>query len=454
MSFPKAFLQELKLRLPLSQVIGRRVTLRRAGREFKACCPFHEEKTPSFTVNDDKQFYHCFGCGAHGDVIGFVMQHQNLSFTDAVTQLAAEAGMPVPHQRPQEIVQARHEQRLYALLEDTAGWFHERLADPASRHALRYLVQRGVSADQIATFRLGYAPPDGRLLRRYLLERGYHEADMLAAGALVRSSRTSRVYCPFRDRIIFPVADRRGRVMAFGGRLLPEPLRAPDHGSHPPPKYLNSSDTPLFDKGRMLYGEPQAREALGQARPLLVVEGYTDVLACHKAGFPAAVAPLGTALTAEQILLLWQMLPDTPKVPVLCFDGDAAGERAARAACEKVLPLLRPHHSVRVAMLPPGDDPDTLLATRGRAAFASVLERALPLDQYLWRLHTAGQRFETPEARAGLEAGLHAAAASIQDETVRRYYLEALEAKLRHFFASGAEPHLQKHFTAATMAAS
>jgi DNA primase len=309
-----------------------------------------------------------------------------------------------------------------------------------------------VSADQIETFRLGYAPPDGRRLRHYLRERGYGEEDMLAAGAVVRSSRSNRVYSPFRDRIIFPVDDRRGRVIAFGGRLLPEPLRAPDQGAHQPPKYLNSPDTPLFHKGRTLYGEPHARQALGPARSLLLVEGYTDVLACHKAGFPA-VAPLGTALTEEQILLLWQMIPEPPKVPILCFDGDGAGQRAARAACEKILPLLRPNHSVRFAVLPRGEDPDTLLATQGSAAFQSVLERAIPLDQYLWLVHTAGQRFETPEARAGLEEAVHAEVAAIRHETVRHYYREALDEKLRQFFSSGADPHLQQHFTAAkTMA--
>jgi DNA primase len=199
----------------------------------------------------------------------------------------------------------------------------------------------------------------------------------------------------------------------------------------------------------VLYGEPQARHALGHAHPLIVVEGYIDVLACHKVGFPAAVAPLGTALTEHQMLLLWQMIPDTPKVPIVCFDGDAAGQRAARSACERMLPLLKPHHSARFAFLPRGEDPDSLLAKHGRAAFQGVLERAIPLDQYLWRLHTAGQRFDTPEARAGLEEVLHTAVASIQHETVRHYYREALDERLRQFFSSGADPHLQRHFTAA-----
>jgi DNA primase len=453
MKFPRAFLQEIKDRLTLSDVIGQRVALRRAGRELKGCCPFHDEKTPSFTVNDTKQFYHCFGCGAHGDVIGFVMAHDHLPFADAVKMLAGQAGLQLPQQSPQQIQEDRQRQTLYRLMDEAAQWFHERLADPHYRHALKYLVGRGVTAEQIETFRLGYAPPDGRLLRPWLLERGYRNEDMIAAGVMQRSSKTGRAYSPFRDRIIFPVTDRRGRAVAFGGRLLPDHLRSPPgrNQTYAPPKYLNSTETPLFHKGRMLYGEAQARQALGQSRPLTVVEGYTDVLACHRGGF-AAVAPLGTALSEDQILLLWQMIPDTTKVPILCFDGDTAGKRAAQNACEKILPLLKPRHSARFAFLPSGEDPDTLIAGQGREAFQAVLDRALPLDQYLWRLHTAGQRFDTPEARAGLEEALHQAAGAIQDDTVRRYYRDALDDKLRRFFAAGSDPRLHKHFTTAIAA--
>jgi DNA primase len=449
MRFPQAFLHEIKDRLTLSDVVGQRVTLQRAAHACKACCPFHDEKTPSFTVNDTKQFYHCFGCGAHGDVIDFVMAYDHLSFPEAVKMLAAQAGLQLPGQSPQDIKHARERETLHHLLEDAAGWFHARLADPDHRHALRYLGERGVTAEQIEAFRLGYAPPDGRLLRQYLQDCGYRAQDMIAAGVMQRSTRTGKVYCPFRDRIIFPIADRRERVVAFGGRLLPGHLRSPPdrNPAYTPPKYLNSGETPLFHKGRMLYGEAQARHALGQSGLLIVVEGYTDVLACHRAGF-AAVAPLGTALSEEQMLRLWQMIPDTQKVPVLCFDGDAAGKRAAQNACEKMLPLLKPHRSARFAFLPPGDDPDTLIAGRGRAAFQAVLDRAIALDQYLWRLHTAGQRFETPEARAGLEESLHQAAETIQDDTVRHYYREALDGKLRHFFTSGSDPRLQRHFAA------
>jgi DNA primase len=290
MKFPREFLHEIKDHLTLSAIVGQRVPLQRAGHEFKACCPFHDEKTPSFTVNDAKQFYHCFGCGAHGDVIGFVMAYDHLSFPDAVKTLAAEAGLQLPAQSPQAIKEAQARETLHRLSEDAAAWFHERLADPDHRQALKYLGERGVTAAQIEAFRLGYAPPDGRLLRRYLQECGYSDEDMIAAGVVRRSSRTRKAYCPFRDRIIFPIADRRGRVVAFGGRLLPDHLRSPPdrNQTDAPPKYLNSGETLLFRKGRMLYGEAQARHALDQSRPLIEVEGYTDVLAAVALKSPCA----------------------------------------------------------------------------------------------------------------------------------------------------------------------
>jgi DNA primase len=390
-----------------------------AGRTFP---PRPKGGASKFVSSDTKQFYHCFGCGANGDVIDFVMAYDHLPFPDAVKMLAGQAGLALPQQSPEQIREARERETLYRLLDETAQWFHEQLADPAHRHALAYLAKRGVGADLIETYHLGYAPADGRKLREHLRALGYSHADMLAAGVMQRSSRSKALYCPFRDRIMFPVLDRRGRSVAFGGRILPENLRAPPASKtlSKPSKYLNSQETPLFHKSHMLYGEPQAGKRLEGGGPLVVVEGYTDVLACQGAGF-AAVAPLGTALSEAQILLLWQMIPEAQKVPVLCFDGDEAGGRAAQNACERLLPLLKPHHSARLAFLPKGEDPDSLITRQGGPALHNVLERALPLDQYLWHRHTKSQAFATPEERAGLEADLHRAVDTIRDESVRHY---------------------------------
>jgi DNA primase len=448
MKFSRAFLQEIKDRLNLSDIVGQRVTLKRSGRAFKGLCPFHDEKTPSFQVDDTRQSYYCFGCGAKGDVIDFVMAYDHLPFPDTVKMLAGQAGISLPHLTPEQRQAERERETLYRLMQDTAQWFHEQLAEPEHRHALNYLVKRGISAQLIETYQLGYAPADGRLLRDYLRQQGYSDREMLCGGVMQKSSRSRALYSPFRERIIFPIQDIRGRAVAFGGRVLPENLRAPpaSNTSGKPPKYLNSKETPLFHKGHLLYGEPQARAMLGDGRPLAVVEGYTDVLACHQAGLPA-VAPLGTALSKDQSLRLWQMTPDTEKVPVLCFDGDAAGQRAAQNALERLLPLLKPDHSARLAFLPAGEDPDTLITRQGKAAFETLLARALPLDRYLWLLHTYGQRFDTPETRAGLETRLHRAAEAIQDETVRHYYHQALTDKLRHFMAAAAR--LQQDFAEA-----
>lgn len=452
MKFSRTFLQEIKDRLHLSDIIGQRVTLKRSGRAFKGLCPFHSEKTPSFQVDDAKQSYYCFGCGAKGDVIDFVMAHDHLPFPDTVKMLAAQAGVALPHLTSEQRQAEQERETLYRLMQDTAQWFHEQLADAEHRHALNYLVKRGISATLIETFQLGYAPADGRLLRAYLQKRGFSPEEMITGGVMQKSPRSRALYSPFRERIIFPIHDVRGRTVAFGGRVLPENLRAPPASvtSGKPPKYLNSKETPLFHKGHMLYGEPQARAMPGDGRPLAVVEGYTDVLACHRAGLPA-VAPLGTALSTEQIIRLWQMIQDTEKVPVLCFDGDAAGKRAAQHALERFLPALKPHHSARFAFLPAGEDPDTLIARQGKAAFDHVLARALPLDRYLWHLHTHGKRFETPEARAGLEASLLRDVQAIEDETVRRYYQQAITRRLH--LAAAAGRSLQLDFASASRAA-
>lgn len=434
------FTQELRDRVNLSEIVGRAVKLTRAGREFKGCCPFHNEKSPSFYVNDDKQFYHCFGCGAHGDVIGFVMQNGNLSFIEAIESLAASAGMQVPQQTPQEVERSKKEKSLYNLLDDTTKWFEARLRDVANRDALTYVQERGISEEMMAAFRIGFAPADGQALTKFLKVQGYSDAQMIEAGVARASTRGGEPYSFFRDRVMFPVPDRRGRVVAFGGRVLPEHLRPLGEGESKPPKYINSSETPLFHKGEMLYGEPHARQAAADNQTLIVVEGYLDVIASFSAGYRGALAPLGTALTEEQILALWKMIPSDQKIPVLCFDGDDAGRRAAARSLERILPLLKPDHSVKFAFLPNGEDPDSLIKAQGKQAFDAVINSAMNLVDFLWVHHTMNRTFNTPEERAGLEKALDADALRIPDQSVQFLYRDALRKKARDSFRTPFTP--------------
>ncbi len=440
MSIPPRFMEELRSRLVLSDIIQRKVRLTRAGREFKGCCPFHNEKTPSFYVNDDKQFYHCFGCGAHGDAIGFAMQHDNQSFIEAIETLAQEAGMEVPQQSPQDIQKSKEEKSLYTLMEEAARWMEAQLRDPSNKEAYRYITDRGMSEEQLNNFRVGYAPADRNAVRKAMQALGYTDTQMIEVGILRAGKEGREPYAFFRERIMFPVPDRRGRVVAFGGRILPDHLRPPDSfsrgGDYVPAKYMNSSDTTLFHKGGMLYGEPRARQAAIDGHPLVVVEGYVDVIACAKAGYSGAMAPMGTALTEEQIMVLWRMIPDARKVPILCFDGDSAGRRAAARAAERIMPLLKPDHSARFAFLPDGQDPDSLVNGQGKKALESILNAAIPLVDFIWMYHTSGQNFDTPEARAGLSKILEDEVLRITDREVQHYYRQAFREKINKTFGS------------------
>ncbi|MBP9868465.1 MAG: DNA primase [Alphaproteobacteria bacterium] len=433
MSISPRFLQDLRDRLTLSEVIGRRVKLTRSGREFKGCCPFHREKTPSFYVNDDKQFFHCFGCGAHGDVLGFVMRHDNLPFTEAIEALAAQAGLQVPRQTQEDVHQARQQKGLYDLCEEAAKWFETQLHIPSNREVLGYLTGRGIKPEIIDSFRLGYAPVEDQGLRVHLRGQGYTDAQMIEAGVVKPSTTGRESYSFFRDRVMFPVTDARGRIVAFGGRVLPDHLRPIRSSDHKPPKYINSAENPLFHKGQMLYAQQHARMAADKS-PVIVVEGYMDVIACQQAGFRGAVAPLGTALTQEQILALWKMIPLDSKEPILCFDGDDAGYRAAVRAIDRILPLLKPSQSVRFAFLPQGDDPDTYIRENGAAAFAELLERSISLADFLWTHHTIGKVFSTPEAQAGLSQTLEGLAAQIPEAQLQYYYKQAFRDKTRALF--------------------
>ena len=417
MTIPAQFLDEIRARTPLEGVVGRRVRLTRRGRESIGLCPFHNEKTPSFTVSEDKGFFHCFGCGAHGDVIGFVMRDEGLGFAEAVARLAGEAGLVMPARDRR--TEAREEKRrsLYGVVEAAAAWFQSELAGPRGAPARRYLADRGVADEAVARFRLGYAPDNRAALRAALAKEGIAEEAMLTAGLLVAPRDGGRAYDRFRGRVLFPIGDRRGRIVAFGGRAL-------DSGE---PKYLNSPETPLFSKGAVLYGHHLAAPAARKVGRAIAVEGYMDVIALHRAGLAEAVAPLGTALTERQLEALWRLA----ETPVLCFDGDEAGARAAERAIERALPLLGAGRSLSFATLPPGQDPDTVVREGGRQAMATILDAAAPLSGKLWETATGGRALDTPEARAATDKRLRERIARIPDRDLRFYYIGHFRRLLR-----------------------
>ena len=423
MAFPPGFLDELRSRISLSGLIGRRVKLVRRGREFAGLCPFHHEKTPSFYVVEDKSFFHCFGCGAHGDAIGFAMRADNLDFIEAVEKLAGEAGLAVPQATPQERERAQRQKTLLEATEAAAAFYEERLWAPSGARAREYLQGRGLDPETIRRFRLGWAPDDRQALRRALAAE-FSDSLLIEAGLRRRpAEREPSDY--FRNRLMFPISDRAGRVIAFGGRVLGDGQ----------PKYLNSPDSALFEKGRVLYGWSAARAAvirdgeMGGPRAIpgaIVTEGYMDVIALHQAGFATAVAPLGTALTEFQLHELWRLTPE----PILCFDGDTAGQRAATRAMRRALPLLRPGQSLRFARLPAGEDPDSVIRQAGRGTFDQILAAARPLSTVLWESELGAGRFDTPERRAALEHRLMEQIGLIADRTVQAGYRRFLRDRL------------------------
>jgi len=422
MAFPPGFLDELRNRVSLAELIGRQVRLIRRGREYVGLCPFHHEKTPSFCVVEDKGFFHCFGCGAHGDAIGYQMRADNVDFVEAIERLAGLAGLQVPQSTPQERERAQRQKTLLEALEAAARFYETRLWSPFGLRGLDYLLARGLDEETIRRFRLGWAPEDRQSLRRALVVE-YPEPLLLEAGLLRASDRGGDPYDYFGNRVIFPIGDRAGRVIAFGARTLP----GSSPGTSDQPKYLNSPDTPLFDKGRTLYGWAAARANIGRegdpgGHGVIVTEGYMDVIALHRTGFQTAVAPLGTALTETQLLEVWRLSPE----PVLCFDGDNAGQRAALRALDRALPLLKPGKSLRFAALPPGEDPDSLIRAGGAAAFAEVLGAARPLAEMLWQAELAVRPIDTPERRADLKARLDQRAREVADGEVQREYRRVL----------------------------
>ncbi len=415
MNWPAPFLDELRTRTPIAALIGKRVRLTRSGREQKGCCPFHNEKTPSFYVYDDH--FHCFGCGAHGDAISFVMQSEGASFTEAVERLAGEAGMQLPKSDPQAAEQASREAGVMAVLAMAGAEYQRRLMLPEGAAARAYLAQRGLDRAAIERFALGWSGEGRGALLAALGREGVSAERLVEAGLMKQGERGPVDY--FYSRLMFPIRDRRGRIVSFGGRLL----------GAGEPKYLNGPETAVFSKSRTLYGLDRARAALRQGARLLVVEGYMDVIALHEAGFGGAVAPLGTALTEAHLAELWRVSP----MPVLCLDGDKAGRRAMLRAIERALPSLAADRSLMVARLPDDEDPDSLVRKAGAAGFAAVLAGARPLDEALFGLLAEGADQAGPEGRAALRRRLEAAAGQITDRALAS---EMRRSLLDRFFAA------------------
>jgi DNA primase len=421
MRFPPAFLDELRARLPVSEVVGRRVKLKRTGREFKGLSPFNQERTPSFFANDQKAMWFDFSSGKNGDIFSFVMETEGVAFAEAVERLAGMAGLPVPAASEEAVAREERRKTLHDVLELAAKFFESTLASRVGAKARGYLADRRIAPSTQLKFRLGYASAERFALKEHLGAHKVPVEDMVEAGLLVSGDEIPLPFDRFRDRVMFPITDLRGRVIAFGGRALEKDA---------PAKYLNSPETPLFHKGSTLYNGAAARAAAHQGARVIAVEGYVDVIAMVSAGFTATVAPLGTALTEDQLALIWRMADE----PVLCFDGDSAGRRAAHRTVDLALPLLRPGKSLLFAVLPEGQDPDDLFRSGGREAVEEVLAAARPLADMLWLRETETGGFDTPERRAALETRLGAVTAGIGDEAVRKYYRQDLEARLRGLF--------------------
>jgi len=426
MSLSPQWLDELRARTTLSTLIGKTVKILKAGREYKACCPFHHEKSPSFYVNDEKGFYHCFGCGAHGDAIRWMTDQRGLPFMDAIKELAAAAGMDVPAPDPRAAKRAERAQSLHDVTGAAQDWFVEQLDGLDGTGARDYLAKRGITDATRRAFGLGFAPDSRGRLKTAL--KHFSEPMLVETGMLIQPEDMEKdSYDRFRGRLMIPIRDQRGRVIAFGGRIL----------GAGEPKYLNSPETPLFDKGRTLYNLDKAAPAARKSNRIVVVEGYMDAIMIAQAGIAEAVAPLGTALTEAQIEKLWSMV----ETPLLCFDGDGAGQRAALRAAHRALPLLKPGHSLAFAALPAGQDPDDLIRASGVKAFEAVLAEAIPLYELIWRTEEKALPLETPEARAGLKQRLKALTDTIKDGDIRALYGRIFRERYDAlFFAPRAAP--------------
>jgi len=435
MRFEPAFLDEIRDRVPISSVIGQRVSWDRkktnASRgDYWACCPFHGEKSPSFHCEDKKGRYHCFGCGVTGDHFRFLTELEGVSFPEAVERIAGMAGVPMPAR--DERAEAREKERtsLIDVMEMATNFFQDQLQSAAGARARAYLRDRGLTPATQQSFRLGYAPESRNALKEFLASKGVEKGQIEACGLVRHGDDIPVSYDYFRDRIMFPIPDSRGRIIAFGGRAL-----APDALA----KYMNSPETELFHKGNVLYNFARARKAVARGATVIAVEGYMDVIALAQAGFENAVAPLGTALTENQMELLWRMSGE----PVLCFDGDTAGLKAAWRAADLILPTIQPGRTARFALLPEGKDPDDLVKGDGADAFRQVLEEARPLADLLWMRETQGGVFDTPERKAELEKTFRELTGRIRDENLRFHYAQEMRERVQTFFGRARQKPLR-----------
>ena len=425
MSLPNGFLDELRSRICLSDVVGRKVQwdLRKSNQargDMWAPCPFHQEKTASFHVDDNKGFYYCFGCQAKGDAIGFIKETENVNFIEAVEILASEVGLQMPEFDPKSKEKADRNKILLEIMEQSVNFFRLTLNSNQGKHALEYLKKRGLSSDAIERFEIGFAPADQTTLTQKLIDKGYDLGAIIETGMSVKSDESNRLYDRFRGRIMFPIRDSRGRCIAFGGRSLDSTARA---------KYLNSPETPLFDKGSNLYNLVNARSAVGRGEPLIVAEGYMDVIALDSGNFNGAIAPLGTAITEKQLQLMWRISPE----PIIALDGDKAGLRAAYRLIDLSLPLLRTGKALRFSIMPEGKDPDDLIRNEGASAFKNLIDEAVPMVDLIWKRETEGKSFDSPERRAGLDKSLSDVIALIKDKNLKNHYRDALFQARRQF---------------------
>jgi DNA primase len=423
MRFPDHFLDQIRQRVNISSVVGRHVTWDRKksnpGKgDFWACCPFHSEKSPSFHADDRKGRYHCFGCKASGDVFYFLVEKAGLKFHEAVEQLASEAGLSMPEYSPEDAKREEVRASLYDVMDLATAFFQKELQSARGAKARGYLADRDLGHTVQTEFGIGYAPDDRSALRSHLADKGVHLEQMIEAGLVIAGDDIPVAYDRFRDRVMFPIRNARGRVIAFGGRALSKDV---------PAKYLNSPETPIFSKGEVLYNFDKARAVAHQKGNIIAVEGYVDVIAMHRAGLVETVAPLGTALTENQLAILWR----TAAEPVLCFDGDAAGQKAAHRALDIALPKLQPGHSLRFAFLPDGKDPDDLLRSDGAEALKAVIAKAAPMVDVMWDRALAANDRSSPERKAAFEKDLRLLASTIEDDGVKRHYLDELAERFR-----------------------
>jgi len=426
MSLPNGFLDELRSRICLSDVVGRKVQwdLRKSNQargDMRAPCPFHQEKTASFHVDDNKGFYYCFGCQAKGDAIGFIKETENVNFIEAVEILASEVGLQMPEFDPKSKEKADRNKILLEIMEQSVNFFRLTLNSKQGKHALEYLKKRGLYADAIERFDIGFAPADQTILTQKLIDKGYDLEAIIETGMSAKSDEGNRIYDRFRGRIMFPIRDSRGRCIAFGGRSLDPAARA---------KYLNSPETPLFDKGSNLYNLVSARSAVGRGEPLIVTEGYMDVIALDSGNFNGAIAPLGTAITEKQLQLMWRISPE----PIIALDGDKAGLRAAYRLIDLSLPLLKTGKALRFSIMPEGKDPDDLIRNEGASLFKNLIDEAVPMVDLIWRRETEGKSFDSPERRAGLDKSLSDVIEVIKEKNLKNHYRDALFQARRQFF--------------------